>query len=764
MGEEARGGVLRVHAKRGEARPRVRLEMGVPLAGASRDIPAMGVFRRAAPMVGALFFVATLALVAVFDSEVRMDTRCQTTSWRLRSSSTKGQLRGGRRAIDAALAEMGCLPDAQKRAVVREMAGGHEKNAAAAARDGARTASPSVLVDPGVTSATGVTYGANTSQREMARKDTAEKHEENVERTNEATRAEDEQKRVSNSSDGVADALRESTSRAWEDFRALFPSGNASDFERQAYPVSYPVSPFPEKTEAPDEAVGTWDACDACDACVVGVEDDVEDGVEDGVEDESFPNESFPANDESLASRERESETRGGRNESFASGDTNDEDVAHPSSPSRVGNASSSSDGSVTEGRGESARRCGKCTGCSTVLRPLRRATRFGPFQYTNEPGATAASVFEADSARASGGAGVAKTRCFAKRYADGRAYAQGTCGEGDETNTDFAAANEQDLARSLAVSKLAERCGLADVSVRQWRERVRTAHPLSGEKFEGDVLFMDRAPGVSLERLTRSPPDKPTVSGATVDPPAHRRLVHDALAAADSRKIVRAALFDFLFGQCDRHAQNAFWTVEGDFAFIDNDQALGRGWKACVANSFLIPGSEKFTIARFGNAHVNGDAPPIKDANPQVVLDYRCHAGERGEIGHAFPKAFAECAAWLDENADDVSKVREAFGFPSDADAEFVAKRARSLRRRGFEGALRRAQYDARKADGGKGSHRVFAWPEPCCALTETWEGDTLVGYTCETQTSSPACDGGYAACRGALDAAFFEASAKIE
>ena len=738
--------------------------MGVPLAGASRDIPAMGVFRRAAPMVGALFFVATLALVAVFDSEVRMDTRCQTASWRLRSSSTKGQLRGGHRAIDAALAEMGCLPDARA-AVVREIAAG--RDAAAAARDPprARTASPSVLVDPGAR-ATGVTSGANTS-REMARA-AAEKHEENVRLSGEATRAEDERKRVE--SDRVADALRESTSRAWEDFRALFPSeGNASDFERRAYPATNAVSPFPEKTEAPDEAVGTWDACDACVACVVGVEDDVEDGVEDGVED-VVPNESFPAN-ESLASRERESEqTRGGRNESFASGDTNDtndEDVAHPSSSSRVGNASSSSDGSVAEGRGESGKRrksCGKCTGCSTVLRPLRRATRFGPFQYTNEPGATAASVFEADSARASGGAGVVKTRCFAKRYADGRAYAQGTCGEGDEKKTDFAAADEQDLARSLAVSKLAERCGLADVSVRQWRERVRTAHPLSGEKFEGDVMFMDRAPGVSLERLTRSPPDKPVVSGATVNPPAHRRLVHDALAAADSRKIVRAALFDFLFGQCDRHAQNAFWTVEGDFAFIDNDQALGRGWKACVANSFLIPGSEKFTIARFGNAHVNGDAPPIKDANPQVVLDYRCHAGERGEIGHAFPKAFAECAAWLDENADDVSKVREAFGFPSDADAEFVAKRARSLRRRGFEGALRRAQYDAQKADGGKGSHRVFAWPEPCCALTETWERDTLVGYTCETQTSSPACDGGYAACRGALDAAFFEASAKIE
>ena len=164
MGEEARGGVLRVHAKRGEARPRVRLAMGVPRAGASRDRPAMGVFRRAAPMVGALFFVATLALVAVFDSEVRLDTRCQTASWRLRSASTKGQLRGGRRAVDAALAEMGCLPDARA-AVVREIAAG--RDAAAAAGDGARTASPSVLVDPRAR-ATGVTSGAN-APREIAR-------------------------------------------------------------------------------------------------------------------------------------------------------------------------------------------------------------------------------------------------------------------------------------------------------------------------------------------------------------------------------------------------------------------------------------------------------------------------------------------------------------------------------------------------------------------------------------------------------------------
>ena len=60
---------------------------------------------------------------------------------------------------------------------------------------------------------------------------------------------------------------------------------------------------------------------------------------------------------------------------------------------------------------------------------------------------------------------------------------------------------------------------------------------------------------------------------------------------------------------------------------------------------------------------------------------------------------------AWLDENADDVNKVREAFGFPSAADAEYVAaRRARSLRRRGFENALRaRARREKRTEEKTK-------------------------------------------------------------
>jgi hypothetical protein len=43
-----------------------------------------------------------------------------------------------------------------------------------------------------------------------------------------------------------------------------------------------------------------------------------------------------------------------------------------------------------------------------------------------------------------------------------------------------------------------------------------------------------------------------------------------------------------------------------------------------------MIPGSEKFTIVRYGNQHVNGDAPPQKNMNVQTLLDYRCHAPGR--------------------------------------------------------------------------------------------------------------------------------------
>ena len=48
------------------------------------------------------------------------------------------------------------------------------------------------------------------------------------------------------------------------------------------------------------------------------------------------------------------------------------------------------------------------------------------------------------------------------------------------------------------------------------------------------------------------------------------------------------------------------------------------------MTESVFIPGSEKFSIARFSNSHVNGDksANGLKTSvSLSVMLDYRCHA-----------------------------------------------------------------------------------------------------------------------------------------
>ena len=57
------------------------------------------------------------------------------------------------------------------------------------------------------------------------------------------------------------------------------------------------------------------------------------------------------------------------------------------------------------------------------------------------------------------------------------------------------------------------------------------------------------------------------------------------------------------------------------------------------------VPGSQKHTIARFGNNHVNGDLAAQTKMNLQVMLDYRCHV-KGGVIGHEFPPKMSQCLA----------------------------------------------------------------------------------------------------------------------
>lgn len=322
--------------------------------------------------------------------------------------------------------------------------------------------------------------------------------------------------------------------------------------------------------------------------------------------------------------------------------------------------------------------RCEKCSGCTTALEPLDRTVKIGPHQYTNEPGASPATLLRASSPRARGGWGIAKTWCFKKYHRNGDVYNQPPCDKNEGTKLRY----ERMIARVEAMQALADECGLGDVSVRHWRERIRSAHPQSGDKIDGDALFMDRAPGVSLEMFTRSAPEEIVGSGgASMRPPSPHRLRRGVLRAIDSRKVLRAVLFDVLLGQCDRHGQNIFVTAEGEMTLIDNDQAFGEGWRRCAVDSVMVPGSEKFTIVRFGNQHLHGNQPPQRNINVQTLLDYRCHA-PGGELGQHFPHEFRTCAKWLSDATPPA--IADRFGFANlkvGTRAEFSTHSAHGLK-----------------------------------------------------------------------------------
>ena len=71
--------------------------------------------------------------------------------------------------------------------------------------------------------------------------------------------------------------------------------------------------------------------------------------------------------------------------------------------------------------------------------------------------------------------------------------------------------------------------------------------------------------------------------------------------------------------------------------------------------NRVFIPGSEKFSIARFSNSHVNGDksANGLKTSvSLSVMLDYRCHARNgflgKNSYGDKLDTCLSELASML--------------------------------------------------------------------------------------------------------------------
>lgn len=144
--------------------------------------------------------------------------------------------------------------------------------------------------------------------------------------------------------------------------------------------------------------------------------------------------------------------------------------------------------------------------------------------------------------------------------------------------------------------------------------------------------------------------------------------------------EVVKAALFDFLLGMCDRTVSNIIINEDGKLKLIDNtDSAFnvyGYNWRAlgCFAGvrSIFI---RTFTYAQ----RFEWPSPP------HSCYDYRCHA-TGGKIDKNYPEAFEGCIKSLSEQ--NASAIFSRYKLPSMKSAERLQERARWLRS-GFESAI---------------------------------------------------------------------------
>ena len=167
------------------------------------------------------------------------------------------------------------------------------------------------------------------------------------------------------------------------------------------------------------------------------------------------------------------------------------------------------------------------------------------------------------------------------------------------------------------SLDKLAHAANLSSVIPRSWTVEVKSFLPWDGfstrHKLQKGVKaqFYEKALGVSIESVLGSL--DPFVNFA-----AFKNISHD--------NVIRAAMFDLLFTESDRHGQNVFFSDRRRITLIDNENTFG------TSNSMLLPGHQKYEINRIGFSAIAGcgekcPGNPKPSVNPMVALDYRCHA-----------------------------------------------------------------------------------------------------------------------------------------
>ncbi len=264
------------------------------------------------------------------------------------------------------------------------------------------------------------------------------------------------------------------------------------------------------------------------------------------------------------------------------------------------------------------------------------------------------------------------------------------------------------------ALDKLAEDANLTAATPRTWTEHVKSFIPwqkgdeAAGVKVDTRMQFYEVAEGASIEALYGGIIDSRTMA-------LTKKIPHE--------DVVRAAVFDLLFSEQDRHGQNVFVSETGSLHIIDNEGAFGP------INSMLIPGGQKYEVYRIGyNAVCCGNLPgpdeqncpgEISDASaPEVMVDYRCHAPGRF-VGTALPPGLEPFLRRIDKMSEQA--VFDHYEMSHLEHAKTLKVRVGEMLDGGFEHAMI-AQYARQPPGDGKayGNDFFYGLQPACCGAKE--------------------------------------------
>jgi len=246
------------------------------------------------------------------------------------------------------------------------------------------------------------------------------------------------------------------------------------------------------------------------------------------------------------------------------------------------------------------------------------------------------------------------------------------------------------------AVSHLITECGMDDLFSGMRREPVRVAW--DGNLFiEDDAWTEAFAPGASAEKMNADAPE----------------LFVATMRKTKALDWFRAALFDTLTIQGERHAEQVLMTAEGAVRFIDTAH---RAFNVPAGlNTVFSPGSYYYQRNSVGWEHLkNRTLPKILHHSPQLSWDFRCTQRDGVQL-----RAFNECRDRLVKMS--THAIADLyFGNPTlIMKAQALKRQARRLASGGLEHALRVTRHS--NDSGLVPTPMGFPWQPPRCDVQFT-------------------------------------------